>query len=153
MLIGMPRLTLVAVLVTVCFPACRNEDPAGAEALWDELQAAGYTEWTRAPGFPGRTPSTASHGDEVEIFVNDVVADALAAGSPLDAWPEGALIVKDGWRDGEPHIVAAMEKRDDGWFWAEWEPDGTILFSGTPRVCTNCHDAGEDSVRAFPLPR
>ena len=34
--------------------------------------------WARAPGFPGRTPSTASHGDAVEIFINDTLALALA---------------------------------------------------------------------------
>lgn len=131
---------------------CRNQDEDGAIALWESFQDADYHSWTRAPGFPGVTPSTASHGDAVEIFVNDVIAEALAAGEPLPRWPDGALIVKDGFRDGEPHIVAAMEKRGDEWFWAEYEPDGEVLFSGSPGVCTRCHDAGDDYVRAFGLP-
>jgi hypothetical protein len=131
---------------------CRNQDEDGAIALWDSFQDADYRGWTRAPGFPGVTPSSASHGDAVEIFVNDVVAEALAAGEPLSEWPDGALIVKDGFRNSEPHIVAAMEKRGDEWFWAEYEPDGEVLFSGSPGICTRCHDAGDDYVRAFNLP-
>jgi len=145
-------LTTLIIPVTLASLACRNEDEAGAEVLWDEIQAADYRSWARAPGFPGRTPSSASHGDEVDIFINDVLVDALAGG-PISEWPQGSLIVKDGHRDGEHHIVAAMEKRDDGWYWAEYEADGTVEFSGTPGICTRCHDAGDDSVRAFKLPQ
>lgn len=141
--------TITALLVVA---GCRNQDEGGAEALWDDFQAADYRTWERAPGFPGLTPSGASHGDEVEIFINDVLVDALAAGEPLKRWPDGALIVKDGFRGGEPHLVAAMEKRGDEWFWAEYEPDGEVLFSGSPGVCTRCHDAGADYVRAFGFP-
>ncbi len=136
----------------LCLPGCRNQDEDGAIALWEDFQAADYRGWARAPGFPGRTPSTASHGDAVEIFINDTLAEALASGDSLTAWPEGSLIVKDGFKAGEPHLVAAMEKRADGWFWAEYEPDGAVSFSGEPGVCTRCHDAGADFVRAFGFP-
>jgi hypothetical protein len=145
------RSWVYGVALLVC-AGCRNQDEDGAIALWESFQDADYHSWARAPGFPGLTPSTASHGDAVEIFVNDVIAEALTAGEPLTRWPDGALIVKDGFRDGEPHIVAAMEKRGDEWFWAEYEPDGEVLFSGSPGVCTRCHDAGDDYVRAFGLP-
>jgi hypothetical protein len=145
----------VALGLVLCLPSmagCRNEDEGGAIALWEDFQAADYRSWARAPGFPGRTPSTAAHGDAVEIFINDTLVEALASGDKLTAWPEGSLIVKDGFKEGEPHLVAAMEKREDGWFFAEYEPDGEVSFSGTPRVCTGCHDAGADYVRAFGFP-
>ncbi len=132
--------------------ACRNQDEAGADALWEEIHAEDYRGWQRAPGFPGREPSSASHGDAVEIFINDVLAEALVAGEPLTEWPEGSVIVKDGYRGGEPLLVAAMEKREGGWFWAEYEPDGDVDFSGSPGICTRCHDAGADYVRAFGFP-
>lgn len=147
----MSRLLAVAIVV-LGLPGCRNQDEAGAQSLWESFHEADYRSWERAPGYAGRTPSTASHGDAVEIFINDTLAGALAAGEPLTAWPEGSLIVKDGFKDGEPWVVAAMEKRDDGWFWAEYEPDGEVSFSGSPRVCTKCHDAGADYVRAFGFP-
>jgi hypothetical protein len=81
-----------------------------------------------------------------------VRVEALASGEELTAWPEGSIIVKDGFTGESPRLVAIMEKRDDGWFWAEYEPDGEVDFSGTPGVCTRCHDAGADYVRAFGFP-
>lgn len=140
------------LLAVVALAACRNQDEAGAEALWDEVHDAEYTAWARAPGFPGRTPSTASHGDNVDIYINDVLVEALASGEKLTAWPEGSIIVKDGFTGEKPRLVAIMEKRENGWFWAEYEPDGAVDFSGEPRVCTKCHDAGADFVRAFGFP-
>ncbi len=86
--------------------------------------------------------------------------DYLAASTPVSpqavgAWPLGSVIGKDGWRaDGETlHIVAVMEKRDDGWFWAEYDGSGEPLYSGSPSVCTGCHASGADYVRAFGFPQ
>ncbi len=139
-------------LAVVALAACRNQDEAGADALWEEVHDADYKSWARAPGFETRKPSSASHGDHVDIFINDVLVEALASGEKLTAWPEGSIIVKDGFTGESPRLVAIMEKRDDGWFWAEYEPDGEVDFSGTPGVCTRCHDAGADYVRAFGFP-
>lgn len=131
----------------------KNQDPDGAAALWDQFHAAEYRTWDRAPGYPDRRPSGSAHGDAVEIFINDVLAEALAAGEPLTEWPEGSLIVKDGFEDGEPLLVAAMEKREDGWFFAEYDVDGEASYSGSPKVCTDCHGSGADYVRAFGFPK
>lgn len=147
----MPRLLILAGLVLLTF-GCRNQDEGGAIALWEDFQAADYRSWERAPGYAERTPSGAPHGDAVDIFINDTLAEALASGDKLSAWPEGSLIIKDGYKKGDPYLVAVMEKRGDGWFWAEYEPDGEVLFSGEPGVCTRCHDGGADFVRAFGFP-
>jgi hypothetical protein len=144
--------TGLLVAAALLAAACRNQDEDGATALWDEFHADEYRTWARAPGFPGRTPSSASHGDAVDIYINDVLAEALASGEALSEWPEGSLIVKDGFKDGEPLLVAAMEKSEGGWFWAEYKADGEVDFSGSPKVCTGCHDAGADYVRAFGFP-
>jgi hypothetical protein len=137
-------------LASLLLMACRNQDEAGADALWEEVQAADYTGWDRAPGYDTRRTSSAPHGDMVDIYVNDVLAEALASGEKLTAWPEGSLIVKDGFKGDSLHLVALMEMRADGWFFAEYEPDGEVLFSGSPRTCTKCH--GGTGVLAFPLP-
>lgn len=132
----------------------KNQDPAGASELLARIQAENYRGWQRAPGYEQRLPSAAPHGSEVDIFVNPTVADALA-GAAIDAWPLGSVIAKDGWKaDGETlHIVAVMEKRDDGWFWAEYDGSGEPLYSGSPSVCTGCHASGADYVRAFGFPQ
>ena len=136
----------ISALVLV---ACGNQDEDGAVALWDEFHAADYRSWDHAPGWPGRTASTAAHGDIVEIYINDVLAEALAAGEPLTEWPDGSLIVKDGFAGDDLNLVAAMEKRGDEWYWAEYDFDGTVTHSGSPGVCKRCHDSGADYVRAF----
>ncbi|MRG96415.1 hypothetical protein [Polyangium spumosum] len=141
-------------LFAAAAPGCRqDDDPAGADELWTRIQDAKYRAWERAPGYESRKASSAPHGDQVEIFVNDVVAGALD-GPAITAWPEGSIVVKDGFDDdGSPHIVAAMEKRGGAWFYAEWDPDGESLYSGAPSICTDCHAAGADMIRAFGFPK
>jgi Cytochrome P460 len=129
-----------------------NDDPDGARVLWDRFHPE-YHSYERAPGYPGKVASSSPHGDQVEIYVNSIVSSALAAHQPLSAWPQGSLIVKDGFKGGSFHVVAVMEKRPTGWYWAEYEPDGTVNYSSQPSVCTDCHASGSDYVRAFALPK
>ena len=144
---------LCVLLVPLALAGCGdNQDPEGARELWRRIRAEDYRSWSRAPGFESRRRSNAPHGNGVDIYINDVVADALAAGEPLDEWPEGSLIVKDGFDDSELDLVATMEKRVSGWFWAEYDDEGDTLYSGQPELCTDCHASGDDSVRAFALP-
>lgn len=131
-----------------------DQDPEGAASLLDRLRSEDYRSWQRAPGYPERRASTAPHGDEVEIFVNDVVATALADGAALEEWPVGSIVAKDGYDEGGGlELVAAMEKRDDGWYWAEWDGEtDESIYSGKPSTCIDCHASGADYVRAFGFP-
>ena len=145
---------LVVLLSTAVVAACGdNQTPAAADAMWRSIQDARYRTFPRAPGFETRKPSNAAHGDAVDIFVNKTIADALAAKKPLASWPVGSLIVKDGYDGGELEFVAVMEKRDDGWFWAEYDGEGNTIYSGKPSLCIDCHASGQDEVRAFGLPK
>ncbi len=129
-----------------------DQDPAAARALWDRIQAEDYRNWARAPGFDTPRPTRAPHQDRVVVYLNATMAEA-ASGPPLDVWPEGSLVVKEGLdAAGDIGQVAAMEKRDGKWFWAEWSPEGDSLFSGEPTICLGCHRIGDDWVRAVFLP-
>jgi hypothetical protein len=136
--------------VALCSISCQqNDQPAEATALLESVQADNYREWQRAPGYGARTPTSAPHGDSVEIFVNDVLADALTA-QALEEWPVGSIVAKDGYdSDGALELIALMEKRESGWFWAEYDADGEPLYSGEPGICLDCHASGDDYVRAF----
>lgn len=148
------RLTaLSTVLGALISSGCGNDqEPEGAAELWSRIHDEKYPSWQRAPGFEERRESAGPHGGAVDIYVNDVVAAALAGG-PITAWPDGSLIVKDGFDGGELSLIAAMEKRGSDWFWAEWDAEGDTLFSGKPATCTDCHQGGQDFVQAFPLPK
>jgi len=129
-----------------------NQAPKEASALLQKVRAEDYRSWTRAPGYEQRQPAASPHSDEVDIYVNDVVAKALADGKPLSEWPEGATIVKDGFSKSKLELTAILDKRADGWFWAEYFGDKPA-FSGKPSACTGCHAGGDDFVLAFPLPQ
>jgi len=133
--------------------ACRqNDDPDGADELLARVQEEDYRSWNTAPGYDERRPSSAPHGGNSEIFVNEVVVDALSM-EGLEEWPEGSIVAKDGYNDdGGLEVIAIMEKRADAWYWAEYDAEGAPLFSGAPTICTDCHGAGSDFVRAFSLP-
>jgi hypothetical protein len=129
-----------------------NQDEAGARKLLARVREEGYRSWDRAPGWPSRRETSAPHGNTVDIYVNDVIGDVLAIGEPLSRWPVDSIVVKDGWDGSDLEIIAIMEKRSDGWFWAEFDDDGDPDYSGHPDVCIDCHRDGSDFVRAFRLP-
>lgn len=134
--------------------ACRsNDDPDDAAAVLAKAKADGYTSWMRAPGYEMRRPSDAPHSDNVEIFVNPIVADVLTNKTPITAWPDGSIIVKDGYDDEGVHeITAILEKRGTEWFWAEYDEADEPVYSGSPGLCRACHETGADFVRAFGFP-
>lgn len=149
----LPSLLLLLV-ASAATAACRqNDDPDGARALFTRLEGASFRSWRRAPGYEQRRPSNAPHGDAVDIYVDPTLASALDRGGVITAWPTGSVIVKEGWDGDDRELVAVMEKREDGWYWAEYDGDGEPLYSGRPGLCVDCHASGADSVRAFGFPR
>lgn len=129
-----------------------NQDDAGATRLLKKVRADEYRQWERPAGYETRQPTNAPHSENVDIYINDQVVAALTGTAPITEWPVGSTIVKDGFADGDLEIIAIMDKREDGWFWAEYDSDGDAIFSGKPDVCLDCHDSGDDYVRAFNFP-
>ncbi len=127
---------------------CREStDPEEARDLRDRLGLT-YRDWPRVPGFEERVASRTAHGNEVDVYWNEVSARSAAA-RPFEAMAPGSILVKEAYADGELLNVAVMEKRFDGWFWAEWNPEGSVLFSGRPGICIDCHRRGEDFLRTI----
>lgn len=139
--------------VLVVLSGCANQDPEGAAAFWSRLSTFEYRQLPRPPGYEVRRASEAIHAAEVDLYVNQPVLDVLTAEQPSTTWPEGSMIVKDGWNGDELKLIAAMEKRGGEWYWVEFHADGGVAASGAPAVCVGCHRAGDDHVRAFRLPR
>lgn len=129
--------------------------------MLDRIQALDYQQtFAKAPGYETPLPSNTSHSDFSDIFINDVVDQAIKEATPLTEWPIDSLIIKDGYDDDdELMLIAVMEKRSDGWYWAEYvdpsEPDGGAKFSGKPDTCIDCHAAAiaDDYTRAITLPK
>jgi len=133
--------------VALATTACRdNQDPEGAADLWNRVQASGYRAFPRPRGYAVREPSFTLHGGSVDIFLNPTLAAASKSPVRITEWPIGSMIIKDGYsgKSDSLSIVAVMEKQADGWYFAEYSGDGEVLFSGKPKVCTDCHDARKD---------
>jgi hypothetical protein len=123
-------------------------DEAGARSLWERLHSADYRSWQRAPGWETPKPTIRPHGETAEIFLNPTL-DAARKTSALTRWPDGSVIVKE----SQASVLAALEKTEGNWYYAEWRANGDVLYAGVPDVCTNCHDAGEDQLFSLGLPR
>jgi len=151
-------LPLLFVLLLAVASCGDDQDPDGARALWDQINAgAGFRSWRRAPDYPERRASFTAHADAVEIFVSPEITSALSGSTAITEWPIGSTIVKEGYtRSGSRVLVAAMQKRADGWFWVEYNDSGDSHYSGRPKICTDCHGkrAGySDWAYSLELPR
>jgi hypothetical protein len=145
------RATLIGIALSLA--ACGdNQDDAGARALLAKVREQEYRSWDRAPGYDVRRSTSAPHANSVDIYVNDLVAEVLATSTSATSWLEGSIIVKDGFSGSDLELIAIMEKRSDGWYWAEYDDDGDPDYSGHPDICIDCHRRGSDFVRAFALP-
>lgn len=144
----------VGVCLALLPVACGdNQDEGGALDLLARVREETYRKWERAPGYETRQPTNAPHGDEVDIYINDTLLETLTRAEPIQSWPVGSTIVKDGWSGADLEIIAIMDKREDGWFWAEFDSGDDVDFSGRPDTCLDCHDSGADFVRAFGFPK
>jgi hypothetical protein len=151
---------VVALLVGCESPAPELGDE---RELLTRVRGDAYESWTRAPGWEELQASNVQHGAFTEVFLNEIVVEALTADPKSQTtWPLGSIIVMDGWYDeerAERATLAIMEKRAEGWYFEEYTgavaEDAVPRFGGQhpdPDLCVGCHAAGDDYVRAFDLP-
>jgi len=166
MLANRPRPLLLAVwpvLVVAALSACDGDPgftPAPDHELLTQVQDEEYRAWSRVPGREMRQATQAPHGGLVDIFINEPVAEAVANEDGLGrtAWPEGSIIVLEGYADEVTTTLsqlAIMQKRHGVWYWEQYQGDDfeRPRFSGRPDVCLGCHNTGQDFTRSFPLPK
>lgn len=150
---------VVAVAMMVPLAVACDRDVEGGEALLQELESSDYRNaWGRAPGWGRRLRGDSPHGTWVDVYINDVMSEAIADNVPLDAWPLESQVVVEGWATEdatEREFLVVMSKPTslDTWYWAQWGADEALIYGGEDIAhCVRCHEAGEDEVRAFTLP-
>lgn len=122
-----------------------------AQALLDAVRDD-YAGWPTMPGFEARQASASPHGNAVEIYINTVLDEALAAAIEAEGhdasgpWPVDSMVVKLGY-DGDTLITRSLlHKTPDGWFYALFRADDAIVAAGREIHCLDCHVDGRDTL-------
>jgi hypothetical protein len=127
-----------------------------AKELWNTIERMSYQEnWRLWPNkkafYQGRVP----HGPLITTYVNDLAYKAIVNKEKI--MPIGAIIVQENYtKNEELAFVNVMNKRayysekDRNWYWAQYAPDGEIMFpvekaelvlaaSRNVETCRDCH--------------
>jgi hypothetical protein len=153
--------------VTTLPPVPPVTDDASLFRLFTQADpVSGYVPFPDAEEFAtGRLNGSEAHRPLVRVRLNARAAGALVAGRlPAGGrFPDGSLLVKEVRPDAAAAVdVYAVMYRDaasplagEGWIWAEFRPDGSVLYpvAGRGRSCTGCHARAQgpenDRVRTF----
>jgi Cytochrome P460 len=116
---------------------------AGLGDLPQNIQA--FAKWQKlvTTGLPTDGPHA---GKNKVVYGNSIAAKAWKGSEPL---PLGSLVVKTVGLASKPTLVALMEKRQDGWYYAEWLPNNkggyNLAFGGPGKqaLCVDCHGNAE----------
>jgi hypothetical protein len=157
-----PGLIFRAFLVFAIATACTKKvgtNPLLAytdQALLDSCAASNHPYYKNNSSLISKAQgSNSPHGD-FKLRFNAIAFKALTDSGKLPrqlAMPEGALVIKDLYRDGQLDQYALMYKHSGAWLWAEIKANGQVLYSvrKDPGVCTGCHNqqGNRDYVLSF----
>lgn len=126
---------------------------ADGDAYYAALMASDYQSFAAGPGYETPQPTQGRHGMDVLIYINSVMEGALDE-TGLFEWPDGSLVVKDGFdADGNLASISSLEKYEGEWYFAEYDGDGATLSAGLETAaCRGCHHDGNDAILIFQLP-
>lgn len=127
---------------------------SGAD-LWNRISAGkSYAHWSVWPGTEKMQKGAEPHGAFVSIYGNKIAVDALKMNKGTFA--DGSIIIKENYKpDKTLAAITVMQKskgfnHDAGdWFWAKYQPDGTIDAEGKVQGCINCHRKAADKDWVF----
>ena len=151
-------LVMVLALMFVSAGCAQKEEAAipldklNAQTLWKKIsQDEPYAEYAFWPDNVGLGEGNSPHGDLIKTFVND---SALKPEGPV--FPDGSLIVKENYTaDTTLAKLTVMYKakgyNPDGadWFWAVYDPDGSVKAEGKVKSCIGCHSVRKDNDFVF----
>ena len=167
----------VLVLSLLMSVSCqRTPEPSSPEpqmVLSDDQLFALVRQGRATPGFDlfpnadsvaaGTLNGSSAHQPMVRVTMNPAALKALPDGRATAglSFPDGSIILKEIRMDGGTSLFAVLYKERDnplsggGWLWAEYKPDGTVVFSIQKKGngCIDCHSREQgplhDHIRTF----
>ncbi len=134
----------VVLLIVLSCRSAALPAAAGVDLYAHITDEDDYRQWRLWPQkgelYTGQEP----HGAFLTTYVNDRAHSAITG--KKGAIPARSIIVKENY-DADKKLVAltvmykvAGYNPDDGdWFWAKYQPDGTIDLEGKLAGCIECH--------------
>ena len=129
--------------------------PANAAAVWEYISdTKKYTKWPLWPGTKKLYEGTQPHGMLLTTYVSKDAKKVVK--KKQGEFGHGALIVKENYKpDKTLAAITVMYKKkgynpDAGdWYWAKYQPDGTVDKEGKVEGCIKCHSAKTDNDWVF----
>lgn len=108
-----------------------------------------YGTWGIMPGTEEMAPSQGNpHGMYGTVYGNKL-ANAAATGD-VGRMPEGAIIVRENYNKEQQLLrITSMSKTNGEWFWAVYNPDGTVELAGDLDICLECHGESQRDMVFF----
>lgn len=123
-----------------------------AEAVWSYLQEADYDDvWALWPDMGELYEGGRPHGRLLTTYVNAAALSAIEGSE--SQMPTDALIVKENHATDSTLVAVTAMYEVEGydpehadWFWARYQPDGSVDAAGRVSSCQECHVDGADYV-------
>lgn len=162
------KISFTVLVLTLVFSSCKKDEDnevtttSTEPGLFDLSKSnSGYLYYQNGALLPGTSPSP--HGS-FKLRFNDIAHAALDTAGKLpvgSSFPENSIIVKELHTDGVIKLLAVMQKKaadanaGSGWVWAEYNLDGTEVYSVSKKgaACIGCHSTTKtrDLVKTFDL--
>lgn len=115
------------------------------EALWERISVqSNYRDYSEWPDHAGLQPGQSPHGVWHRVYGNRALFDVLPLAEATA--PEGSIIVKENFDNNKElrnltvmSKISGFDPENGDWFWAMYQPDGTVLAEGSPGGCISCH--------------
>jgi len=109
-----------------------------------------YTKWELWPGTEKMYKGSQPHGAFLTTYVTKGARQAIEG--KKGRFANGAIIVKENYKPDKTLAAITVMYKANGynseagdWFWAKFQPDGTIDAEGKVASCIKCHSAKADN--------
>jgi len=113
-----------------------------------------YTQWDLWPGKGKMFEGTEPHGAFLTVYVTKGAKQAIDG--KKGRFSQGAIIVKENYKPDKTLAAITVMYKAKGfnpeagdWFWAKFQPDGTVDAEGKVEGCIKCHRNASDNDWVF----
>jgi hypothetical protein len=112
-----------------------------------------YKAWELWPKKGKLYKGTEPHGSLLTTFINNASHFSIKKKKGME---DGSIIAKENYTADKKFVALTVMYKIKGynpaagdWFWAKYNPDGTVAAAGRVKGCIDCHSAKKDNDYIF----